>query len=152
MFRGPLYRSRWQAPLLLGLLCLMRIPAVLACGYCIEDKIASVYDHASVSRALSQKHLVVFFVLEGRLSATSTEKNSLENIANSVPGVDLGSAKVSVETASLAVSINTALKPFASVESSLQKKLLLRGLSLQLLRVMDKPAEFLSLPASPVIK
>ena len=31
-----------------------------ACGYCVEDKIAAVYDHASISRARAAKHQVAF--------------------------------------------------------------------------------------------
>lgn len=143
-----IFRLTRRVCLVLGLLCLMRIPVAFACGYCIEDKIASVYDHASVTRALSQKHLVVFFALDGPLILTSMEKNILETIATSVQGVDPGSARVSVETASLSLSINTSQKSFASVERMLQRKLLRRGLSLQLLRVMDKPAEFVAVPGS----
>jgi hypothetical protein len=36
-----LFRAPWRGVLLLGLLCLTRLPAALACGYCLEDKIAS---------------------------------------------------------------------------------------------------------------
>lgn len=53
-----------------------------ACGYCIEDKIAAVYDHAVVTRT-----------------------------------------------------------PFAGMERSLSRKLVARGLSVAILRVMDQPAE-----------
>lgn len=152
MYRSPhaLSRRPWGAVLLVGLLCLMPIPAALACGYCIEDKIASVYDQAAINRALSQKHLVVFFALDGPLTVTSMEKKILESLATSVPGVDPGSAKVSLDTAALSLSINTSEKSLASVERALQGKLLRKGLSLQFLRIMDKPAEFLAMPGSPV--
>jgi hypothetical protein len=146
-----LLRAPWRGVLLLGLLCL-HLPAALACGYCLEDKIASVYDHALVSRALSQKHRVVFFALDGPLAVTSTEKTSLSQIIASVPGVDPGSARVSLETATLSLSINTAEKTFAAVERALQAKLLRKGLSLQLLRVMDTPAEFLARPGAAVLR
>ena len=55
---------------LYGSLCLaLIVPATraLACGHCIEDKIAAVYDYALVTQATARNHEVVFFALAGRL-------------------------------------------------------------------------------------
>jgi hypothetical protein len=112
-----------------------------ACGYCIEDKIASVYDHAVVTRATAQKHQVVFFAVEGRMLPGDESRHALEAIAESAAGVDKGSARVSIESASLSVSFNPARTPFAGMERSLSRKLAARGLSVAILRVMDQPAE-----------
>ena len=112
-----------------------------ACGYCIEDKIATVYDHAVVTRAVAQKHQVVFFAVEGQMSAGEASRRALEAVAESAAGVDKGSARVSVESASLSVAFNPARAPFAGMERSLSRKLAARGLSVAILRVMDRPAE-----------
>ena len=34
--------------------------SAMACGHCIEDKIAAVYDYSVVSKAVSEKHPVLF--------------------------------------------------------------------------------------------
>jgi len=112
-----------------------------ACGYCIEDKIAAVYDHAVVTRATAQKHQVVFFAVEGQMPAGDASRHALEAIAESAAGVDKGSARVSIESASLSVAFNPARAPFAGMERSLSRKLAARGLSVAILRVMDQPAE-----------
>ncbi len=116
-------------------------PAAYACGYCVEDRIASVYDHAMVSQALARKHQVVFFAINGPLAASSGEQQKIERIALSGKGVDPGSVRVAIETAVLAVALDPRVTPLATVERSLQSKLALKGLSVQRLRVIDKPGE-----------
>ena len=131
-----------RKPLLTAALLLaMHCPATLACGVCVEDKIASVYDHAVITRALSLKHQVLFFAIDGRLAGSAVERQFLERAAAGAYGVDAGSARVSIETASLSVTTDSLRAPVAAVERSLQSKLGRRGLTLILLRVMDKPAE-----------
>ena len=125
-----------------ALLLAIHDPAALACGVCVEDKIASVYDHAVVIRALSLKHQVLFFALDGRLAGTAAERQVLERAAAAVHGVDAGSARVSLETATLSVAIDPGRTRVAAVERSLQSTLARRSLTLELLRVMDKTAEF----------
>jgi hypothetical protein len=112
-----------------------------ACGYCMEDRIAAVYDHAVVMRAASQRHQVVFFALEGRIPAGEKSRRTLEAVVESVAGVDKGSVRVSVASASLSAAFNPQRAPFASMERSLSRKLEPRGLSVAILRVMDQPAE-----------
>jgi hypothetical protein len=125
---------------LIALLLGLAAQGAQACGLCIEDKIAAVYDHAAVTRALGQKHHVLFFVLDGQLAGTVAEKRLLEQVASSVNGVDPGSVRVSSELASLSVAYDPARVKFAVLERALQLKLHKRGLRLELLRVMDSPA------------
>ncbi|HTE13577.1 MAG TPA: hypothetical protein VK642_00730 [Burkholderiales bacterium] len=68
------------------------------------------------------------------------ERQILERAAASAVGVDAGSVRVSTETASLSVAIDPRRTSLAAVERSLHSKLARRTLSLQLVRVMDKPA------------
>lgn len=68
----------------------------------------------------------------------------LEAIIESVIGVDKGSARVSVESGSLSAAFDPARAPFAVMERALSRKLAARGLSVGILRVMDKAAELKS--------
>ena len=124
-----------------ALLLACNTPA-FACGHCVEDKIASVYDHAVVTRALAMKHQVLFFAIVGQLAGTATERQILERAAASASGVDAGSARISTETASLSIAFDPRRISFAAVERSLRNKLARRQLSLQLVWIMDKPAAF----------
>jgi len=133
-------KPAWRG--LIGALFLAGVaPSALACGYCIEDKIAAVYDHAVATRAISQKHQVVFFAVEGSIPPGEGSRRALEAIVESVAGVDKGSARVSVESASLSAAFDPARMPFAGMEHSLSRKLAAKGLSVGILRVMDSPAE-----------
>jgi len=112
-----------------------------ACGYCIEDQIAAVSDHAVVTRATSRKHQVVFFAVEGQIPAGEKSRRTLEAVVESVAGVDKGSVRISVASASLSAAFNPQRAPFASMERSLSRKLAPRGLSVAILRVMDQASE-----------
>lgn len=128
-------------PLVLLLVLALHSTVALACGHCVEDKVAAVYDHANVMQALERKHAVAFFAIDGlRLHAESIQR-TLETLAESVAGVDKGSARVSAESAALAVAFNPRRTTFAAVQNALERKFAGKKLTLQPLRIMDKPAQ-----------
>ena len=127
--------------LLAVLLLAGAVPAALACGYCIEDKIAAAYDHAVVARAFGANHHVAFFHIEGALAPGEGTRRVLEALANSAAGVDRGSARVSVEALTLAVAFDPRRTPLASVHKALEKRLAAKKLTLMPLKVMERPAE-----------
>src|SRR3954465_1750179 len=77
-------------PALIGAALLAATTAALACGYCVEDKIAAVYDHAVVTQAFARKHHVVFLHVDG----TAASRTLLERAAYAAPAVDAGSVRV----------------------------------------------------------
>ena len=128
--------------LLAALILACNAPSALACGYCVEDKMAAVYDHAVVTRALSQKHHVAFFHLDGVLPPGQSTRRALEALAGSIAGADPGSARVSVESASLAVAFDPRRASVVELQKAIERKLAAKKLSLMLLEVMDRPADF----------
>ena len=114
--------------------------AAWACGDCIEDKIAAVYDYDVVTRALARKHAVAFFAIEGTIASGEASRRALRGMVESIPGVDKASVRVSIESASLSVDFDPRRVSFASLEQSLSRKLVTKGLSVSILRVMDQPA------------
>src|SRR5690349_13291851 len=58
--------------------------AAFACGYCAEDKVASVYDHGVVKAALASRHHVVFFHIDGTLTGADAVRRALQLSAESV--------------------------------------------------------------------
>lgn len=123
-----------------GLVLGLQGTVAVACGHCVEDKIAAVYDHATVTRAFSQKHLVAYFAIDGALAPGDPTRRAIEALAESAYGVDKGSARVSVESASLSVAFDPQRASLAAVQKALERRLSSRRLSLLILRVMDKPA------------
>jgi hypothetical protein len=124
------------------LIVLLLQPAfALACGHCVEDKIAGVYDHAAVTRAIGAKHMVVFFAIDGALEPGQPMRTRIEKIAASVPGVDPGSVRVSMELAALAVAFDPKRTRLGEVQETLDRKLAALRLSLLAMRIMDRPGD-----------
>ncbi len=114
------------------------------CGFCVEDKVAAVYDHAVVTAAIARRHQVAFFGIEGRLAGNAAEARGLERIAAGVHGVDDGSARVNTESASLSVAFDPASVSYAVLHRYLQRRFSPRGLVLLPLRIMEKSAELIT--------
>lgn len=111
--------------------------AALACGVCVEDKIAAVYDHAAVHQALAAKRTVVFFHIDGKLVADSRTKRTISDIARATSGVDAASVRVSCELASMALAFDGRRTNLAKMQESLEKRLAPQGLSLLAMQVRD---------------
>ena len=132
-----------------GLLLALHGSAAFACGHCVEDKIAAVYDHALITQALAQKQQVVFFAIDGNFTANEVTRKSIETIAKSVEGIEKNSVRVSVELAALCVVFDPKRQSFAAMQKSLDKKMAEKKLTLLLLKIMDQPEKISSArPAS----
>jgi hypothetical protein len=127
-----------------ALLAALHASAAFACGYCVEDKVAAVYDHAVAMQAFGQKHQVAFFGIDGPLIVNDASRREIETLAKSVDLLDKGSVRVSVESAALSVAFDPHRTSFAAVQKSLEKKLAAKKLSLLPMRVMDEPAKLKS--------
>lgn len=120
--------------------------AAQACGYCVEDKIASIYDHAVVTRAVGMGHHVAFYHLDGAVTQNDATKRALLSAAESVPGVDKGSARVALDTLTISFAFDPRRTSLASAQSALDRKLAARKLSLFPMRVIERPAELKEIP------
>jgi hypothetical protein len=120
---------------------LFAVGDAFACGYCIEDRVAAVYDHAIVVRALERRHEVAFLAIEGALPAGGDLRRSIESAIGATPGVDRSTARVSLEGSSLSFAYDPRKPGLGPVLRAIEKTLAARGLSLSILRVInDAPA------------
>ena len=102
----------------------------LACGYCVEDKIAAVYDYAAVTQAAARQQKIVYFAIDG---AIRDARERLQALAEEAQGVQKGSVRVSVDAAALAVAFDPRRTSLAALQRALEQKLRGRGLELLLL-------------------
>ena len=109
----------------------------LACGVCVEDKIAAVYDHAAVQQAVAAKRTVVFFHIDGKLVVNERSKRAIADVARATPGVDSASVRVSCELASMALAFDGRRTNLVRVQESLEKRLAAHGLSLLAMQVRN---------------
>ena len=98
----------------------------LACGVCIEDKVAATYDHALVQRALAQHRIVVF--AEPRSAVDAARLKAMAAAAARAPGVDASTVK----TSAAPQSVSFVLDP-----SRANAKATVENLRLNLLKVID---------------
>jgi len=108
----------------------------LACGVCIEDRVAATYDHAVITKAAAEHRVVVFAAVDGQGPASALAA-SAQRAAGQAAGVDRASVRSAAEPAA---AVSFALDPrtqtpeaalAAIARSSAQK-----GMMLTLLRVV----------------
>ena len=109
---------------------LTQVSLAFSCGHCIEDRIASVYDYAIISKAVSEKHTVAFFALEGPLVANEDSKQKIKSMVEQINGIDSKSIKISLDTAALSVAFDPGRISYAALLDLLEKKLVSKKLSL----------------------
>ena len=103
----------------------------LACGYCVEDKIAATYDHAVVTHALARKHVVIFMHVDGAVPS----RRALERAVYSVPAVDRATARVSADLLTVSFAFDPARTGLGAVQARIEKRL---GVALMPLQVMER--------------
>lgn len=109
------------------------LPA-MACGICIEDRVAAVYDQPAVDRAVARHQQVAFFSLNGSLEATPATRRAVV-LALERRGIP-GTVRVSLESASASVTFNPKVASLDSLVSAGNLALSARALKLQALRVI----------------
>lgn len=122
----------WAAALCLAL----GSSAALACGYCVEDRIAAVYDHALLQRTLARGHQMAFFAWDGPITHNEAARLKLLALGEATPGVDKGSVRVSMEPAALAVAFDPQSADGKNMAKALQKKL--AGMKLSITPLMQQ--------------
>ena len=105
-----------------------------ACGVCIEDRVAAVYDQPTVDRAVARHQEVVFFALNGSLEATPATRRAV-TAALERAGIR-GTVHVSLESATASVVFDPARASVASIAAAGDRSLAPKALRLEALRVI----------------
>ena len=116
--------------------------SVMACGHCLEDKVAAVYDHIIITKAVSEKHLVAFFGIEGPFVINTASKQEMQKIMSSIDGVDPNTSRVSLETGSISLAFNPTFVSYPMLLKALEMKLQRKKLSIfpiDVISQMPKP-------------
>src|SRR5436190_133950 len=104
--------------------------SAVACGYCLEDKIAAAYDHGVITKAASQKHEVAFFHVDGTVPRQALEQ------AVYASGADRGTARIALEQQAVSFAYDPARAPLSSIHSKVEKRLASYKLTLMPLQVL----------------
>jgi hypothetical protein len=125
---------------LIGLLALtltaMLSGSSLACGVCVEDKVAATYDHAVVTRAGAVHYLVVFGEIDGAVNIKAVTAG-ISAAAKRVRGIDRGTVRTSTFPPAFSFALDPAVQAPDTAVAELQKRLRTQGVKLSVLRVMS---------------
>ena len=111
---------------------------VMACGVCLQDKVAATYDHAVVTRALEQHRVVVFAEPRATVDAALLSK-AVASAAARTPGVDPATVRTNASPASLSFVLDPRRAQPAEALASIRKSANVKGLELDLLEVRRPP-------------
>ena len=75
-----------------------------ACGVCVEDRVAAVYDHAVVEGAHQRGHAVAFLGIDGGRALDAAQARAVRAALAALDGVERASIRVSPESASCSVA------------------------------------------------
>lgn len=107
-----------------------------ACGICIDDKIASCYDHAVVTRAKTKGHAVAFFAITGEIVVKPETQRAVLKAIAALPGVLRGTGRVSLENAALSFAFDPSRTSAESAQRELRTTLQPRRLGVAHLRTL----------------
>jgi hypothetical protein len=113
---------------------LMLAESALACGHCVEDKIAATYDHAVIVGAADRKHQVVFLSLEA--APAKSRERAVMRAVESAPGVDAGTVRVSLENGAISFAFDPSRNSLSSIVGSVRRKLAGQAGGVSVLRVI----------------
>ena len=120
-----------------GLLLATQGPGALACGYCVEDKLAATYDHDVVTRAMQRGHAMVFLEAAGLERAERGSAPALVATVEAVPGVNRGTVRISAAPAAVSFSFDEDRYAVASAVSEINRRLAGQKITLTVLRIVD---------------
>jgi len=109
--------------------------AALACGACVEDKVAATYDHALVTKATQHGKIVVFAEPRSATDPAKVER-LLRAAAAKAPGVEAASVRASQSPAALSFVLDPRGHDPERTLAAIQGASKLADLQLVLLKVL----------------
>jgi hypothetical protein len=95
----------------------------------LEDRVASVYDHALVERSKQHKQTLMYLVWDGPVDRTAATRQWLLKAISTVQGVVSQSVRVSMEPPTIALAYDPLHTRATDLEKELQTKLAAKGLT-----------------------
>jgi hypothetical protein len=96
--------------LMTGLTVAMAPALAIACGACIEDRIAATYDHAVIADAIAKHRQVVFIAVDGPVNMKKVAAR-LEASAPRVRGLKAGTLRISLSPGAFSFALDARGDP-----------------------------------------
>lgn len=119
-------------------LYLAALSVTQACGFCIEDKVAAVYDHALVTRAVERGHEVVFLEVADAERINSAQWRFLVRTVENAVGVERRSVRTSVAPQVLSFELNASRSASAAVLKQINEGLRKQRMRVDLVKILNQ--------------
>ena len=116
-------RSRLARRIATALLGTLATAGALACGHCVEDRIAAVYDHALSQSVAASGHQLAYFAWDGPGQRSEAVRLKIHALSEATAGVDRGSVRVAMDPTAIAVSFDPRRSSAEAVGTALRKQL-----------------------------
>jgi hypothetical protein len=121
-------------PAAIAAACAMLPAASIACGVCVDDKVAATYDHTVVSRAIDRRQVVVFAEIRGPGAAEALVARA-RTATRRVGGIERASVRAAAAPAALSFALDPAVRGPEAALAAIEKAAG-PGLRLSLLKVL----------------
>jgi hypothetical protein len=132
---------------LLAAITLASGPA-FGCGYCVEDRIAAVYDHGLIAQTLAHGHEVAFIAYETHAPTGDAGSIAIRRALETIDGIDRGSVRLASDSFSFA--FDPRRLPPSKLPGAIERRLLPLGVSTTLLRIGNPVSDPKPAPAARV--
>ena len=122
------------------LLCALSVPAAFACGVCVDDKVASAYDHAVVQQAWKSGKVVVFCELLGPYPVEKLTQEA-QAAAGNLRGVNRASVRTGRSMAVVSFVLDVTAQSPTDATEKLAQQLRSRDISPRLLKVLKSKSD-----------
>lgn len=120
-----------------ALLALSAAPAAIACGHCIEDRVAAVYDY-QLELLAGQEHLrIAYLGVRGARAETQAASDRVAAVLRENAVAMPGTIRTSVEPAAAAFAWHGDDQALRAALRDTNSRLAPAGLSVELLRTWD---------------
>ncbi|MDD5249797.1 MAG: hypothetical protein PHY45_12465 [Rhodocyclaceae bacterium] len=120
-----------------GLLLALGAATALACGHCIEDRVAAVYDYGVAQQAGREGLRVAYLGIAGRSAETAAAAAATGDALRGIAGVAPGTLRVAAAPAAAAFAWSGDEAALARILQTANRRLVAAGLRLELLRVWE---------------
>ena len=94
-----------------------------ACGHCLQDRIASVYDHVLVAKTKQLNQKMLYLVWDGPAARDETTTRHWIAIASRLQGVTKGSVRVALEPPTIGLAYQPSIISRERMETLLLQEL-----------------------------
>ena len=116
--------------------CMIVGSAAFACGVCVDDKVASAYDHAVVQDAWKNGKVVVFCELSGPYPVKELNQKA-KAAAKELRGVSQASIRTGKDLAVVSFMLDVSAQPPTAAINELGQRLQKDEISPELLKVLE---------------